>query len=96
MAGVMRGVWQIWGAGSWPREVSVGFESRPRSLTLGERERERDCETQAKAGDGVLLLCNPRRAVPVQLEPSQPALHLQSLSRNCPALGVPEGREPPS
>lgn len=32
------------------------------------------------------------RVGPVQLEPAQPALHLQSLLRNCPALGAPEGR----
>lgn len=59
-----------------------------RSMTLGER---RDCKVQAKAGKGVPLLCNPRRARLVQLEPCQPALHLQSLSRNCPAPGAPEG-----
>lgn len=28
----------------------------------------------------------------MQLEPCQPALHLQSLPRNCPAPGAPEGR----
>lgn len=28
----------------------------------------------------------------MQPEPCQPALHLQSLPRNCPAPGAPEGR----
>ena len=60
-----------------------------RSLTLGE---ERLCEAQVKAGEGLVrLLRTPRRAGRVQLEPSQPALHLQSPSRNCPAPGAPEG-----
>lgn len=37
--------------------------------------------------------CQEGRAV--QLEPSQPALHVQSPSRNCPAPGAPEGEQAP-
>lgn len=59
---------------------------------IHDTERGRDCKAQAEAREVVMpLLCNPRRARIVQLEPCQPVLQPQSLSRNCPAPGAPEG-----